>query len=340
MQLKAKRTSFCVAFFYPKPRLVRNFSIAFLFDAVQSGLPAHIQSKTVTSRYRSNGFWKRIYNTIEAAFRQGDVNHVTGDVNFLTLLLKKRKTVLTVHDCGYMNQHSPLARFVLRWFWLVLPVYRSRVVTAVSEATKKEVLQHVRCRPDKIRVIPNFISDQYKPNDKPFNAAEPVILHVGTTLNKNLERLIKALAGLPCRLDIIGKLSEEHRTLLERHSLNYTNAYDLREGEVIGHYERCDLLAFVSTHEGFGLPILEAQTVGRPVVTANLSSMPEVAGDGACLVDPYDVASIRKGILRVMEDEAYRQHLIFKGRENAKRFSRESAVAQYVRLYEELTNVP
>ena len=70
------------------------------------------------------------------------------------------------------------------------------------------------------------------------------------------------------------------------------------------------MLTFVSTYEGFGLPILESQATGRPVVTSNVSSMPEVAGDAACLVNPYDADSIREGILRVINDDAYRKDLM------------------------------
>jgi len=329
-------TPFTVVFFYRKPRVAGNFSIEFLFQHIQNALPPHVRTRTAISRHESNGLWPRVYNAWEAARRQADINHVTGDVHFLTLLMRKRKTVLTIHDCGFMKHPSAAARAVLRWFWLVLPVARSRVVTVVSQATKDEVLRYVSCNPDKIRVIPNFISDRYAPRPKPFNARRPVILQVGTAFNKNVERLIEALAGIPCQLVIIGKLTEAQVVLLARHRINYANAYNLSEEELVRQYEGCDLLAFVSTYEGFGMPILEAQTVERPVVTSNVLSMPEVAGGGACLVDPYSVTAIREGILRVIGDEVYRNGLIAKGRENVKRYSLTSVAGTYTRLYEEM----
>jgi glycosyltransferase involved in cell wall biosynthesis len=96
------------------------------------------------------------------------------------------------------------------------------------------------------------------------------------------------------------------------------------------------MVLFASTYEGFGLPIIEAQATGRPVVTSRVTAMPEVAGDGACLVDPYDVASIRSGVLRVLGDRGYRDSLVHRGFENVRRFEPGRIAAQYARLYEEV----
>ena len=84
-------------------------------------------------------------------------------------------------------------------------------------------------------------------------------------------------------------------------------------------YSEADILLFCSTIEGFGMPILEAQTVGRVVVTSNISAMPEVAGDGACFVDPLSIKAIRAGIEQVLNDENYRNSLIINGLKNVKR---------------------
>ncbi len=124
--------SFSVVFYYRKPRSAGNFSIEFLFNTIQQHLPAHIRQKTVIANRESNGLWNRVVNTVEAAFNQGDVNHVTGDVHFMTLLLKKRRTVLTIHDCGFMQHPSALARFILRLFWLQLPVASKWSATQVN----------------------------------------------------------------------------------------------------------------------------------------------------------------------------------------------------------------
>src|ERR1039457_1051746 len=138
--------------------------------------------------------------------------------------------------------------------------------------------------------------------------------------NKNICRVAEALQRIPCRLDIIGRLTERQREVLEFNRIQYTEQWDLSDQQVIEKYRQCDLVVFASIYEGFGMPIVEANATGRPVVTSNIGSMPEVAGTAACLVDPFDCASIREGILRVIEDADYRNNLVAQGYENAKRF--------------------
>jgi glycosyltransferase involved in cell wall biosynthesis len=96
------------------------------------------------------------------------------------------------------------------------------------------------------------------------------------------------------------------------------------------------MVIFASTYEGFGLPIIEANAVGRPVVTSDIYSMPEVAGDAACLVNPFDVSNIRTGVLRVIQDESYRRKLIENGFKNVERFKPNAIAQQYLELYKEL----
>jgi len=95
----------------------------------------------------------------------------------------------------------------------------------------------------------------------------------------------------------------------------------------------------VSTYEGFGLPIVEANAVGRPVITSNVCSMPEVAGDAAFLVDPFDVEDIRRGVLLLINDSHLRRDLVRRGFLNVRRFSIESVATQYRSLYDELSSV-
>jgi glycosyltransferase involved in cell wall biosynthesis len=145
------------------------------------------------------------------------------------------------------------------------------------------------------------------------------------------------LKGISCKLSIVGVLSKQQEEALRVNQIDYNTAANITNEELKEQYEKADLLAFVSTYEGFGMPIVEAQIVGRPVVTSNLLSMPEVAGDAAHLVDPFDVEDIRKGVLRIIEDKAYRTLLIEKGRSNALRFSVETIANQYAELYREIS---
>lgn len=292
-----------------------------------------------TVKNHSKGLWLRLRILWDAFRQKTAICHITGDIHFIALVLPGDRTILTIHDCGFMRHPNPLLRGVLGIFWLQLPVRRARWITVVSEATRQEVLRYTGCRPDKIRVIPTIIRSHFAPVPKPFSA-EPVVLHIGTAPNKNLPRHIAALAGLSLRLHIIGRISESDRRLLEEHGIRYRNDWNLSDPEVKAAYENCDLLLFASTFEGFGMPILEAQSVGRPVITSACSSMPEVAGEAACYVDPLDITSIRAGIIRVTNDARYRENLIAAGRENVKRFSSEAVAAAYLELYAAVADVP
>jgi glycosyltransferase involved in cell wall biosynthesis len=162
------------------------------------------------------------------------------------------------------------------------------------------------------------------------------LLQIGTAHNKNIVNVAKALSGIPCHLRIIGKLSEELISKLLACDIDYSSASNVSDQDIINEYIKCDVLIFASTYEGFGMPIVEANAVGRPVITSNLLSMPEVAGDAACLVDPYDVHDIRRGVLRVLSDDTYRNDLIMNGIKNALRFRSQQIANQYAQLYREI----
>jgi glycosyltransferase involved in cell wall biosynthesis len=323
-----------VTFFQRKRRsAATNFSIESIFEDVRRRLEREIDARCVLSTFESSGAFRRVFNTLEAVFRQGDVNHVTGDINYIGILLRKSRTVQTIHDCGHVERATGLRRALLRLLWISLPVSRCAVVTVVSEATRRDLLRHVPNHAGKIVVIPVAISERFKRTDRPFAKARPRILQVGTAPNKNISRLASALNGVDCFLDVVGRLRPEDEAALRREGVSFSCSWGLSSEAIVRKYEEADIVTLASTDEGFGMPILEGQAVGRPVVTGNVLSMPEVAGDAACLVDPYDVASIRSGILKVIQDDEYRRALVARGFENAKRFDAQRIALQYREVY-------
>ena len=322
--------------YFQRKRGPGHFSIEKVFEIFWSYLPPNIQPVVLQCPRESRGILNRIINILWAWRNQGDINHVTGDVHYLTYLMRRRRTVLTIHDCVLMERHQGFKRWLLRLLWYRLPVARSGIVTTISQFTKDQLLKHVFCTPDKIVVIHDPYDPSFKPSPKPFNTDCPVILQMGTGWNKNLERVAAALDGIHCFLEIVGTLSKEQRTILESHSIRYANHVNISDQELYSLYKKCDLVTFASLFEGFGLPIIESQAVGRPIVTSNRCPMTEVAGGAACLVDPESVESIRQGILKVIEDKVYREELVRKGLENIERFAPQKIAARYVENYEKL----
>lgn len=266
-----------------------------------------------------------------------DVNHILGDVTFLSFLFNKKKTLITFLDCSILRRTSGVRHLIIKWIWFTIPVRRCIYITAISEATKKDLIRFTSCKAEKIEVVYVAISKLFKLVPANFNTTKPVILQIGTAENKNIPRLIEALKGISCTLKIIGKVNNEIKSKLEENGIEHILfERRLTDEEVYEEYVSCDILSFVSTSEGFGMPIVEANTIGRVVITGNVTSMPEVAGDAACIVDPFQVDDIRSGFLKVIQDKEYRESLVKNGFLNAKRFSAELIASQYQRIYNEI----
>jgi len=321
-----------VSYFVRRP-VKGAYSVENIFEDVRSRLPNHFLVDWHINQHPSRGIWGRLMDALRAIKLQGDVNHVTGDIHYLTYFLKRNRTILTILDCVALERAEGL-RFLLLWLlWFWLPEKRCTAITVISESTRQQLIGYLGCDPEKVKVIHCTVSDEFKPVPKEFNVLCPRVLHIGTKKNKNLERHVIALAGINCVLVIVGALTKTQEDTLREQNVQYENLVNLSQEELIEQYCRSDLLLFASTYEGFGLPIVEAQAIGRPVVTSNLWSMPEVAGGGACLVDPTNIESIRSGVQRIITDSAYRENLIQMGWQNVSRFRSDIIAEQYTDLY-------
>ena len=262
------------------------------------------------------------------------INHITGDVYYLALVLPHRTTVLTLHDVGYFDHRKGIKKLIFKYLWLHYPLRIVKNVICISEATRQKVMTYkLLCSLKKLIVIPNAVDNCFKQVNRDFNVSSPRILCIGTGYQKNLYRTIEALKGLNCHLRLVGVIDADLEEHLHHCQINFSNVHHLSDAEIVNEYIQCDLLSFVSWYEGFGMPVIEAQAVGRPVVTSNISPMKEISGGAAVLVDPYSVADIREGLLSIIQDHKLREDIVKKGLRNIKSYSSVFVAKEYIGLY-------
>jgi glycosyltransferase involved in cell wall biosynthesis len=274
--------------------------------------------------------------------------------------LRRGKSVVTIHDCIHLMfpEYLPtrLALTYARGSLWAATRASSRILT-VSEASKRDILRFFDVPPEKISVIYNGIDERFRVEPdadevsrvaQRFQLTGDFVLYAGNVKpHKNVERLIDAFHlvrqdGLDhLKLIVIGdEISKyaELRRAVHRYNLHkYVRFLGyMPDATLAVLYRLAAVFVFPSLYEGFGLPPLEAMASGAPVVTSNVSSMPEVAGDAAVLVDPRDPAAIADGIRRVLTEPGLRDTLRARGFARAAEFSWDRAVERVRRIYGEV----
>jgi glycosyltransferase involved in cell wall biosynthesis len=265
-------------------------------------------------------------------------------------LIHPRRSVVTVHDLGYHyypEAHTAWQNFYLRWSTRHNARGASRIL-ADSQATRRDLVRYYRTPPAKITVVYPGLDGKLAPVSDPallagmraaYGLEDPYLLYVGTLQpRKNLVRLIQAYARLRSLLaDQDAPLPTPRLVLAGKKGWLYDEIVSQvqtlgLEGQVIlaGYVPEADLpallsgaLAFVfpSLYEGFGLPVLEAMACGTPVICSDTSSLPEVAGDAALLVNPREPEALAQAMLGLLRDEELRGKLAARGLQQARRFS-------------------
>jgi len=265
-------------------------------------------------------------------------------------------SLTTIHDLSFLRypQCHPPERIHFLNRYLPKTLDQARRIITVSDFTRKELMETFSIEESRIHIVPlgvdasfrNYSSDEIKHTLYKHKLDYKKYLLVVATLEprKNLVALLKAYAALPIRLrshfplilvGARGWLTEEiHRVLIPLEQTGQIRRLGyIDQNELPGLYAGALGFAFPSLYEGFGLPVLEAMASGTPVLTSNVSSMPEVAGEDALLVNPHDVDDIRTGMERMLEDAEWRMAASARGLERAAHFSWARCVEETVAVY-------
>ena len=313
-----------------RPISRRGYSIENVFHAVAEEMN-NLSHEAIL--YTCSGSWIKDICNIRKI--NADIYHISGDVYFLSLLLPRKKTTITYHDIARIKNFKPSFRvFIIALLFFIFPAWKIKKLTCVSSLTKDDIVNYFRINPQKITVIDNPLSLKLTYVPKEFNAVKPVILQIGTGTHKNLTGLIEAVKGIPCQLKVIGEPSADQIKKMDFYNIEYSVESLLTNNQVIERYCMCDILFFASFSEGFGMPIVEAQAIGRPVITSNTAPMPNVAGKGAVLVDPASSQDIRKALISIITDSENRQILIREGLNNIERYNLTAVTRKYIKFYE------
>ena len=336
----------------------------FVSGAAAGALPpapaAHFQwrSTAISPRWLAR-IWQRAKLPLPVELFTGKVDlfHATDFV--LPYTLDSTRTLLTVHDLSFVRVPEAASPPLKAYLDAVVPrsVGRADHVLADSSATKDDLIELYKTPADKITVLYSGVDQRFQrvsdrralesTRAKYGLADSRYVLSVGTVQpRKNYSRVIRALArvrasGLDLRYAIAGGKgwleAEMQHTIASTgmgdyvHLLGFVNDEDLP-----ALYSGSRMLLMPSLYEGFGLPILEAMACGVPVIASNISSLPEVAGDAAILIDPTDTAALGDAMLAVETESTLREQLIQKGYRQAEKFCWRRSAAQLLSVYRSL----
>ena len=321
------------------------------------------RSLIIPDRYL-NVLWYRWRLPISATFFTGQVDIYHGPDFVLPPLNGKLRKVVTVHDLAFLEHPEYAVPELAAYLKKVVPeaVEAADVVASVSQTTRQTLIEHFQTPLEKITLVPNGIRAYFRRITDPvlleatrhkFGLKSPLVLGVGTQEpRKNHLGLIKAFhkavstgnkSTRPAMLALAGGsgwLYEETEQIVAELKLEKKVRFlgRVSDLELMMLYSLADVFVFPSFYEGFGVPPLEAMACGTPVITSNTSSLPEVVGDAAIMVNPHKINEIASAINRVLENKQLQEDLRQKGYTRAAHFtwvrSAQKMLSIYTQLYE------
>lgn len=262
-------------------------------------------------------------------------------------LRTKTPTVMVTHDIAYVHTPDYMSTLMAQYFQYFVPKFMQRAerIITVSEFSKQDMIQHFKLASDKITVAYNGCRKVFQPLNNleksniraKYAAGQNYFFYVGAVHpRKNVHRLIQAFDQFkiqtqsPIKLLIGGRFAWQTGEVKDA----YEQAHFKNDIQLLGYVSDTELplltggalaLVYVSLFEGFGVPLLEAMYCEVPIITSDVTSLPEVAGDAALLVNPYDINEITKALQALHENPALRQDLIMKGKIQRQKFTWEKA---------------
>lgn len=324
-----------ILYIYRHPDM--GFSIGKVFRPIEAEMKKHAEVDSIylpVPNYSLQGLWRNIRYARECCQKKKyDIIHITGAEHYLIPFLNRQKIVVTVHDLGFFTNNRLTCKNIFKYFLFIKTLAIASHVTFISEKSKNEAIQLVKLQKNKYSVVLNPIGTEFIAHPKIINKSYPTILHIGTISHKNIETTAIALKDFPCKLRIIGELSEWQKFTLNLYNINYECVSNLTDEDILKEYINCDIVNFPSLYEGFGMPIIEAQSIGRLVLTSNFSPMKEVAADAAVLVNPTYPDNIQKGYKTLLENQ---EMYIEKGFKNIKRFALQKISKDFFEIYKKM----
>ncbi|MCX7705661.1 MAG: glycosyltransferase family 4 protein [bacterium] len=286
---------------------------------------------------------------IEHWLRKQNVDIFFGTSYFLPYL-KKIKGVVTIHGLDFAEMDTYW--YSDKWYKNVgIYLKRADYIVSVSEYVKKSIIQNYGIAKEKIKVVYPGIGKNFRAmtdNEKDKISAKikvlrPFILSVATSVErKNLKRLMEVFAIVKTKqkdLKLVIAGNESIKEGLSREIEKY-RLYDsvhftghLNSEELVYFYNTAELFIFPSLYEGFGLPVLEAMACGCPVITSNVSALPEISGGAAILVNPYNIEEIKEAVMRILMDNKLKDDMRIKGLKHAENFVWEKTAKEIVGIY-------
>ena len=311
--------------------------------------------KKIVSQIVKNPFIKKIVRKIIILSSKNNYNKydLYWQPNFIPNLQVDAKIIVTtIHDFSFIlhTEFHPEERVKYFQENFLDNISKSDVIITVSHFVKQEILNRLEFKEKEIRVIYNGVNHNifkiYNNTQLPFDLPNKFILSVGSIEpRKNLLGLLKAYNLLNKETKDIYKLvlvgfkgwqNQEFMELLEKNKTNIIYLGFISDEQLAKVYNRATCFVFPSFYEGFGLPLLESMACGTPVITSNLSALPEVGSDAAIYSNPYNIEDIKDKIELLLNDVILQQNMISKGLERVKEFTWEQSAQKHIKLFEEL----